>query len=109
MQNGSNAGIETVRLVEKKCAHLLVHGAVRGVARGAATACADSTPSGWLGSSPARRRWRASCSAGSYGEPEGTCTPQAFAACLNAGEGDWKSVVLLRGKYSPLPIVRPGP
>ena len=42
-----------------------------------------------------------------YGGPVGSCTPQALAACLNAG--DCSSVVLMSGKYSPRASVRPGP
>ncbi len=36
-----------------------------------------------------------------YGGPARSCTPQALAACLNAG--DCTSVVLMSGKYSPGP------
>ena len=56
----------------------------------------------------ARRRSRASWLLGgdAYGGPVGSCTPQALAACLNAG--DASSVVLMSGKYSPRPSVKPG-
>ena len=42
------------------------------------------------------------------GGPVGSCTPQALAACRNAG--DWISVPLpMLGKYSPRPRVNPCP